>query len=344
LQKVFYNVDKKGNLVPNNFLLSKLKDKAALFNMDSEEFKKFSNSSYVNATLNAAKLNNTSMNNSNNTINNNTKNNTDINSSQSQSDLLNKKLEKEGIKLQYSKDANGNDIVSFSPMKQGECTKNPTGQKITLPKPANGKTKLSKAPNPFLKDEIEEDPKSCDKDDMKIPTIEGECDKNDIYCLCRNHPQYKDCVCLAYPKSIICNNNYCVEHKDSYECNPSQCDKEPNCENCYCKNNMDDVKCKCKVNPYDRECFCLQYPLSHLCNEKACKINPNTLYCSCKTSLKEKMCTPRYCFDNPTNIYCKCIVNPLSPECKCMNDPTLCDSKINLVTFRENIHENYYQL
>ena len=158
--------------------------------------------------------------------------------------------------------------------------------------------------------------------------IHQECNKNDIYCLCKNHPQYKDCVCLAYPKSVVCMKNYCADHCDEYECNPNRCDEDENeeCEKCYCKDNMNDIKCKCKTNPYSEECFCLQYPLSHLCNKRSCQFNPNSLFCACKTIMREDLCSPRYCVDNSKDAYCKCITNPMSEECRCLNDPRSCSS------------------
>ena len=51
--------------------------------------------------------------------------------------------------------------------------------------------------------------------------------------------------------------NYCIEHSNDYECNPSVCDNEEfKTDKCYCKNNLNDIKCKCMTNPYSRECFC----------------------------------------------------------------------------------------
>ncbi len=171
---------------------------------------------------------------------------------------------------------------------------------------------------------------------VSIPTeknhntrINFKCDKNDIYCLCKYHPKYKECVCLAYPKSIICSN-YCLENPDDYFCNPNKCSESnevAKSDICFCKYNVDDIKCKCKSNPYSRECFCLKNPLSHLCNPKACKYNPNSLFCSCQTNLRENMCKQRYFFDNKTSPYCKCIVNPYSQQCSCLNDPNSCSKK-----------------
>ena len=155
------------------------------------------------------------------------------------------------------------------------------------------------------------------------------CDKNDIYCLCKNHPQYKECICSVFPMSVICMKNYCIEHSNDYECNPSVCDNEEfKTDKCYCKNNLNDIKCKCMTNPYSRECFCTKNPLSHLCNKKICHFNPNSLFCSCSKNHRPLMCEATYCVENPLNPYCKCIVNPFKDECKCLNDPITCSSKL----------------
>jgi len=161
------------------------------------------------------------------------------------------------------------------------------------------------------------------------PPILDACDKNDIYCLCKNHPNYKGCVCAAYPKSVVCIKNYCKEHPKEYECNPKRCDNEKTatCKDCFCKKHVKDVKCRCKTDPYSKECFCTQNPLSHLCNMKACRFNPNSLFCACRTNLRPEMCDPTYCIENPLNPYCKCVVNPGKDECRCLNDPISCKSK-----------------
>jgi hypothetical protein len=162
---------------------------------------------------------------------------------------------------------------------------------------------------------------------VNLPVLDA-CDKNDIYCLCKNHPNYKGCVCAAYPKSVVCIKNYCIEHPKEYECNPKRCDNEKtaNCKDCFCKKHVKDVKCRCKTDPYSKECFCTQNPLSHLCNMKACLFNPNSLFCACRTNLRPEMCDPTYCVENPLNAYCKCVVNPGKDECRCLNDPISCKS------------------
>ena len=316
-QRLFFKFNEKGNLIPNDYLMERLKNKNAFFPPDSKEFKDY-------LANNQKKLTN------NNLVK---KSNKDANNKFKTCKIKDTKefIKEIGsqIKVSYSKDANENHIISLSRRKQGNCKKNTQGDNNLLPNirqlPGENGLIIKKAANPVNR-EIDDDLLNKQCEGENLPEISVECDKNDIYCLCRNHPQYKDCVCLAFPKSIICSNSYCLEHKDEYECSPQQCDSNQSGEQCYCKNNMDDVKCKCKINPYDRECFCLQNPLSHLCNNNACKINPNSLFCSCQTNLRNKMCTPRYCFENPSNVYCKCIVSPLSDECRCLNDPTFCES------------------
>ena len=151
------------------------------------------------------------------------------------------------------------------------------------------------------------------------------CDASDIYCLCKFHPRYKDCVCLAYPKSVICSETYCAENPLTYECNPQRCDDEPKDDKCFCKDNIDDIKCKCKMNPVNKECFCMKFPFSHLCNDKICKFNPNSLFCKCQLKPKDNICSPKFCVKNPNHPQCECIINPMNKHCKCVNDPNSCE-------------------
>jgi hypothetical protein len=155
---------------------------------------------------------------------------------------------------------------------------------------------------------------------------EFRCDPSDIYCICKFHPKYKNCVCLAYPKSVVCSSTYCFENKNSYECNPLMCEKpdNKNSTECFCRENIDHIRCKCKMNPLDRDCFCLKFPLSHLCNQRICKFNPNSLYCKCDITPKDPICSPKYCHKNPDSPHCECLLNPLDEKCKCINDPNNC--------------------
>ena len=175
----------------------------------------------------------------------------------------------------------------------------------------------------------DEDPLKNKINDSSSSDDQTSCNPNDIFCLCKNHPKYKDCVCLAYPKSVICSEDYCLDNKDNYECNPSKCDSDEkkSSDVCYCKENYNDTKCKCKLNPFQKECFCVKYPSSHLCNKKNCKLNPNTVFCKCDARPKSKICSPTFCNDSPKSVHCKCILEPLSNECKCINDPYTCTSK-----------------
>lgn len=154
------------------------------------------------------------------------------------------------------------------------------------------------------------------------------CDPEDIYCLCKFHPRYRDCVCLAYPKSVICSSTFCRENKDNYECNPLRCDKNKTDEKCFCKDNINDIRCKCKLNPLCKECFCMKYPYSHMCNERICILNPNSLFCKCARIPEDEICSPKHCIENPKHPHCECILDPMGDQCKCLNDPNLCPSDI----------------
>jgi len=181
-----------------------------------------------------------------------------------------------------------------------------------------------------LKEDKEDD--TPDDEEEKHKKIVDYCNKDDIYCLCKHHPDYKNCVCGAFPKSIICNKNFCKEHFDEYECKPKSCDLEfSDSEKCYCKNNIDDLKCKCRLNPYSEECFCLQYPSSHLCNKRICQFNPNSIFCACRSNLREDICAPGYCVEHPLDAYCKCITSPGIDECRCLNDPTSCENSNDML-------------
>ena len=157
------------------------------------------------------------------------------------------------------------------------------------------------------------------------------CKALDIYCLCKFHPNYKECVCLAYPKSVICSDTYCRENKKSYECDPDNCKTTNSLKtnSCLCKRNINHIKCKCKTNPLHRDCFCLQYPMSSLCNERGCKSNSNSLFCLCEKDPINIKCSPKYCNDNREDEICECLVFPLSNNCKCLNDPSLCNISIS---------------
>jgi len=166
---------------------------------------------------------------------------------------------------------------------------------------------------------------------------EFRCDPSDIYCICKFHPKYKNCVCLAYPKSVVCSSTYCFENKNSYECNPLMCEKpdNKNSTECFCRENMNHIRCKCKLNPLDRDCFCLKFPLSHLCNQRICKFNPNSMYCKCEITPKDPICSPKYCHKNPDSPHCECLLNPLDEKCKCINDPNNCSKKDIMKTIVE---------
>jgi len=153
-----------------------------------------------------------------------------------------------------------------------------------------------------------------------------DCDLTDIYCLCKFHPKYRDCVCLSYPKSVICSPFFCQEHENSYECNPQYCDCEDNKNKpeCFCKTNTNHITCKCKLNPFHKDCFCMKFPLSHICNDRICKFNPNLIYCKCQLNPGDPICSPKFCTENPTAPQCECLTKPLSTNCKCINQPNTC--------------------
>ena len=160
-----------------------------------------------------------------------------------------------------------------------------------------------------------------------------DCDISDIYCLCKYHPKYRDCVCLAYPRSVTCSTTYCYENKNSYECNPLYCEKSENLisSECFCKTNTNHISCKCKTNPYHKDCFCMKFPLSHLCNDRICRFNPNSLFCKCQYSPSDPICSPVYCFDNNKSPQCECIVTPVSDNCRCINEPSSCSRNLTLI-------------
>lgn len=154
------------------------------------------------------------------------------------------------------------------------------------------------------------------------------CDPSDIYCLCKFHPKYKNCVCVAFPKSVVCSSTFCFENKNSYECNPLMCDNpiNKNSSQCFCRKNINNLKCKCKLNPHHKDCFCMKFPFSHMCNDKICQFNPNSLFCKCKIIPGDPICSPKYCIDNPKSPHCECLLNPYNKNCKCINDPNSCSS------------------
>ena len=162
------------------------------------------------------------------------------------------------------------------------------------------------------------------------------CNPSDIYCLCKFHPKYHDCVCLAYPRSVTCSPTYCAQKRNTYECNPKFCDKKENLlhKNCFCLKNINSVQCKCKLNPFHKDCFCLKYPLSHICHDRICQFNPNSLYCMCKEKPEDPKCYPKFCNENPKSPLCECIVNPLNSKCRCINEPYSCSSKIKDIILR----------
>jgi len=168
------------------------------------------------------------------------------------------------------------------------------------------------------------------------------CEKDDIFCQCKNHPRYRPCVCLAFPNAEICIKDFCKgqKNKNSYECNPKE-----NClandyfmdkMDCGCKDNFD-FFCECKLNPLSKECFCKKYPISYLCNTENCSSEKESIFCRCKTNEDFKnndICQDYYCRLNPNNPQCFCLVYPEDNYCKCLNDPSICESNKNFLMIK----------
>jgi hypothetical protein len=160
---------------------------------------------------------------------------------------------------------------------------------------------------------------------------ESTCHKNDIYCLCKDHPSYKDCVCVAFPAAPICTENYCQEHFDDYRCNPNkECDDID--EDCKCK--KDFSKCKCELTPYDKECFCKKYSKSYLCNMANCSFDKENLLCKCKDDSNECEISKK-CGKDKSIRECYCLVNDEKDYCKCLNDASRCSSINTLIRKRD---------
>jgi hypothetical protein len=167
-----------------------------------------------------------------------------------------------------------------------------------------------------------------------------ECLNEDIFCLCKKHPNYRDCVCLAHPGAEICDDSFC-EDKNNF--NNYECDPNTNCkagfitsslnQSCKCKENFNS-KCKCKLDPFSHECFCKKFPFSHMCNLNNCSFETNSLFCKCRRdknnyqNLEDEECESGYCHRNSNSVLCECLLNPLNSHCRCLNDPSKCSSKI----------------
>jgi hypothetical protein len=64
-----------------------------------------------------------------------------------------------------------------------------------------------------------------------------------------------------------------------------------------------------------------------LCNMANCSFNKDNLFCKCKNDSRECDIT-KYCSMNREKRECKCIINPEADYCKCLNIPSLCNSKL----------------
>lgn len=152
------------------------------------------------------------------------------------------------------------------------------------------------------------------------------CEKEDIFCLCKDHPNPLKCVCAAYPFAEICSEDYCNDenNKDKYECNPKeQCSTAVSLieEKCSCRKEFSSV-CKCKINPLKKECFCAKYDKSHMCNDNNCSFERGSIFCKCSESAsKDKECEDNFCMENSSNPKCECISDPMKGYCKCLNNP-----------------------
>jgi hypothetical protein len=146
-----------------------------------------------------------------------------------------------------------------------------------------------------------------------------------IFKLCENHPKMKDCLCAAYPTSLICKDEYCLLHPNFYECSPLYCATKPqDIEACKCKYQPDDMECKCKLNPISKECFCMKHPQAKFCLPDFCSTfnNANQIFCICKTNPFAPECRPSYCYENKYDIRCRCLLNPEHKKCMCYTYPS----------------------
>jgi hypothetical protein len=169
-------------------------------------------------------------------------------------------------------------------------------------------------------------------DQNSTPEVDCKCADDDTFCICKDHPFYQKCVCLAHPTAEICNSSYCLDQKNkkNYECNPvKNCINQSDLsrEECKCKQNFTN-ECKCKLDPFSRECFCLRYPDSYLCDISICSKDKKSLFCRCADFSTDKECLPNYCAINYKSPECVCIINPFNDYCRCLNNPSDCDGKI----------------
>ena len=168
--------------------------------------------------------------------------------------------------------------------------------------------------------------------------------KGDIFKLCENHPRMKDCICAAYPNSIICQVDYCLNHPNFYECSPNYCNLKPyDAEACKCKFDFSGLECRCKLNPLSKECFCLKYPNSKFCLPDFCgrSDNINQIFCLCSINPFSQECRPAYCHENKYDSRCKCLLNPDLKECLCYMNPSNIKCKnFNYETNSFNEHED----
>jgi len=146
-----------------------------------------------------------------------------------------------------------------------------------------------------------------------------------IFKLCENHPRMKDCICAAYPNSVICSINYCLNHPNYYECAPNYCNIRPgDHEACKCKFDPEGLECRCKLNPISKECFCMRFPESKFCLPDFCSSfnNYNQIFCLCAKSPIAQECRPAYCFENKFDVRCKCLLKSQDKACLCYSYPS----------------------
>lgn len=158
-----------------------------------------------------------------------------------------------------------------------------------------------------------------------------------MFKLCENHPRMKDCICAAYPNSVICKKEYCLNHPNFYECSPSYCARRPDdIEACRCKFESNSLECRCKLNPISKECFCLRFPESKYCLPDFCNSfnNLNQIFCLCKKNPFALECKPSYCHENKFDSRCKCLLNNLDESCFCYIYPS--DDKCKNFNYETN--------
>lgn len=162
--------------------------------------------------------------------------------------------------------------------------------------------------------------------------------KYNLAQICGNHPQFKECMCSAFPFASACQSQYCNYNSKVYECDQSYCLQLSKTEIvnarkqlCICLDNPSSLGCICKINPTSKVCFCLKFPESQMCSYDYCDSNKEEIFCKCELNKDSEECKPTFCKQFSQDKRCKCIIDPLTdPICKKINMPNSKDiSSVN---------------